>query len=40
VQSIFGFSVDGVVGKGTWTLVDQQVGYKWNLELARKAFAK
>ena len=40
VQSIFGYTVDGVVGQGTWTLLDQQVGCKWNLECARKAFAK
>ena len=40
VQSIFGYTVDGVVGQGTWNLMDQQIGLKWNLELARKAFAK
>ena len=40
MQSIFGYDVDGIVGDGTWKLLDQQVGYKWNLESARKALAK
>ena len=40
VQSIFGYTVDGVAGEATWNLMDQQIGYKWNLEVARRAFLK
>ncbi len=29
-QAMFGYSVDGIVGKGTQGLVDQQIGYSWN----------
>lgn len=31
LQSAFGYSVDGIVGKGTQGLIDAQVGYGWNV---------
>jgi N-acetylmuramoyl-L-alanine amidase len=40
LQTIFGYDVDGMVGPATQKLVDQQLGYGWNLQAARKAFAK
>lgn len=36
LQTVFGYDVDGQVGPATLKLVDQQVGYGWNLEGARK----
>ena len=39
VQSVFGYDVDGIAGPATLKLVDAQVGYGWNLALARKALA-
>lgn len=40
LQTIFGYDVDGVVGPATLKLVEQQLGYGWSLEAARKAFVK
>jgi peptidoglycan hydrolase-like protein with peptidoglycan-binding domain len=36
VQAIFGYDIDGMVGPATAKLINQQLGYGWNLELARK----
>src|SRR5688500_18386768 len=30
LQSAFGYTVDGIVGEGTNSLIDQQLGYGWN----------
>ena len=38
LQTIFGYDADGVVGPGTHQLIDSQVGYHWNLQVAQKAF--
>ena len=38
LQTIFGYDVDGLAGTATLKLVEQQVGYGWNLQAARKAF--
>ncbi|MEY4579022.1 MAG: hypothetical protein RL701_3725 [Pseudomonadota bacterium] len=38
LQTIFGYDVDGLAGPATLKLVDQQVGFGWNLQAARKAF--
>ena len=40
LQTIFGYDVDGLVGPATLKLLDQQIGYGWNLQAARKAFAE
>jgi len=40
LQTVFGYDQDGLVGPATLKLVDQQAGYGWNLEAARKAFVK
>jgi peptidoglycan hydrolase-like protein with peptidoglycan-binding domain len=40
LQTVFGYDQDGMVGPATLKLVDQQAGYGWNLEAARKAFVK
>ena len=40
VQSIFGYTVDGVAGPATLKLIHAQAGYGWNLVAARKAFVK
>jgi peptidoglycan hydrolase-like protein with peptidoglycan-binding domain len=40
LQTVFGYDVDGDVGPATQKLVDQQVGYGWNLAQARNAHAK
>ena len=40
LQSVFGYDVDGKVGPATQKLVEQQAGYGWNLEAARKAYVK
>ena len=40
LQTVFGYDIDGDVGPATTKLIDQQVGYGWNLELARSARAK
>jgi peptidoglycan hydrolase-like protein with peptidoglycan-binding domain len=40
LQTVFGYDQDGLAGPGTLKLVDQQAGYGWNLEAARKAFVK
>jgi peptidoglycan hydrolase-like protein with peptidoglycan-binding domain len=37
LQTVFGYDVDGDVGPATQKLIDQQVGYGWNLESARAA---
>ncbi|MCB9617402.1 MAG: hypothetical protein H6721_14815 [Sandaracinus sp.] len=29
-QSLFGYTVDGIVGEGTERLIEQQLGYGWN----------
>lgn len=34
LQSIFGYTVDGVVGDATQKLIDAQVGYGWSLSAA------
>lgn len=39
LQTIFGYDVDGMVGPATLKLLDQQLGYGWNLAGARKANA-
>lgn len=36
LQSVFGYDVDGMAGPATSKLVEQQVGYGWTLEGARK----
>mgnify|MGYP001767538710 CR=1 FL=1 len=33
LQGLFGYTVDGIVGPGTQQLIDQQIGYGWNLGL-------
>lgn len=30
LQKAFGYTVDGMVGPGTQTLITQQIGYNWN----------
>ncbi len=30
LQKSFGYTVDGMVGPGTQTLINQQIGYNWN----------
>jgi peptidoglycan hydrolase-like protein with peptidoglycan-binding domain len=40
LQTVFGYDQDGIAGPATLKLVDQQAGYGWNLEAARKAFVK
>lgn len=30
LQTAFGYTVDGIVGQGTNTLINQQLGYNWN----------
>jgi peptidoglycan hydrolase-like protein with peptidoglycan-binding domain len=30
LQTLFGYTVDGLVGEGTKGLITQQLGYKWN----------
>jgi peptidoglycan hydrolase-like protein with peptidoglycan-binding domain len=40
MQTVFGYDIDGDVGPATQKLVDQQVGYGWNLSAARNAQAK
>lgn len=40
LQTIFGYDTDGLVGPATLKLLDQQVGYGWNLEAARSARGK
>ncbi|MEM1417700.1 MAG: peptidoglycan-binding domain-containing protein [Myxococcota bacterium] len=32
LQTLFGYTVDGLVGDGTKGLVDAQVGYGWNIK--------
>lgn len=36
VQAIFGYDIDGMAGPATLKLIQTQLGYGWNLELARK----
>lgn len=31
LQSMFGYTVDGLVGEGTQKLIDAQIGYGWNV---------
>lgn len=38
LQTIFGYDVDGLVGPATTKLVEQQLGYGWNLQAAQKAY--
>lgn len=33
LQTMFGYTVDGIVGDGTMKLIDQQIGYHWNVQL-------
>jgi hypothetical protein len=40
LQTVFGYDVDGVVGPATHKLIEQQLGYGWNLQEARKAYVK
>jgi peptidoglycan hydrolase-like protein with peptidoglycan-binding domain len=40
MQTIFGYDVDGLVGPATAKLLEQQAGFGWNLDAARKAFDK
>ncbi|MFO0626120.1 MAG: peptidoglycan-binding domain-containing protein [Polyangiales bacterium] len=30
LQKAFGYTVDGLVGEGTYKLIKQQLGYNWN----------
>ena len=32
LQTAFGYDVDGIVGEGTHSLIDAQVGYGWNVQ--------
>lgn len=32
LQTLFGYTVDGLVGDGTSHLIDAQIGYAWNLK--------
>lgn len=34
LQAMFGYTVDGVVGRGTARLIDAQIGYGWNARAA------
>ena len=38
LQTIFGYDVDGLAGPATQKLIEQQAGYGWSLQAARKAF--
>jgi peptidoglycan hydrolase-like protein with peptidoglycan-binding domain len=40
LQTVFGYDQDGMAGPATLKLVEQQAGYGWSLEAARKAFVK
>ncbi|MCC7537783.1 MAG: peptidoglycan-binding protein [Deltaproteobacteria bacterium] len=31
LQTMFGYTVDGIVGPGTQKLIDAQIGYGWNV---------
>lgn len=31
LQALFNYSVDGIVGPGTDKLIEQQIGYGWNV---------
>lgn len=35
LQTAFGYNVDGVVGDGTKFLINQQLGYNWNVATHR-----
>jgi peptidoglycan hydrolase-like protein with peptidoglycan-binding domain len=37
LQTVFGYDIDGDVGPATQKLIEQQVGYGWNLAAAREA---
>lgn len=39
LQTVFGYDIDGDVGPATQKLIDQQLGYGWNLQAARSARA-
>lgn len=39
LQTVFGYDIDGDVGPATQKLIEQQVGYGWNLTAARSARA-
>lgn len=30
LQTVFGYTIDGLVGEGTTKLIDAQIGYGWN----------
>ncbi|MCB9667345.1 MAG: peptidoglycan-binding protein [Myxococcales bacterium] len=32
LQALFNYSVDGLVGPGTEKLIEQQIGYGWNVQ--------
>ncbi len=32
LQTLFGYTVDGLVGDGTKKLIDAQIGYGWNVK--------
>jgi peptidoglycan hydrolase-like protein with peptidoglycan-binding domain len=40
MQTVFGYDIDGMVGPATLKLLEQQAGYGWHLEAARKAYRK
>lgn len=40
MQTVFGYDIDGLVGPATLKLLEQQAGYGWHLEQARKAYRK
>jgi peptidoglycan hydrolase-like protein with peptidoglycan-binding domain len=40
LQSVFGYDVDGLAGPATAKLVEQQAGFGWTLEGARKVAPK
>ncbi len=33
LQTLFGYTVDGIAGEGTQKLITSQIGYGWNLKL-------
>jgi peptidoglycan hydrolase-like protein with peptidoglycan-binding domain len=39
LQTVFGYDIDGDVGPATQKLIEQQVGFGWNLAAARNAHA-
>lgn len=40
MQTVFGYDIDGMAGPATLKLLEQQLGYGWNLSAARTAYQK